>query len=491
MKSINVARILTALALVFAIGNLLSAQDTTVASKPKHRRYKLIDLGTLGGANSQVNGTPPPMINNEGVIAGSAERAESCSYFDMVVLPAFGWKNGVLTDFGLLPGGCFVVPAALNSQGVFTGPGDIGIIDPVAGVPEIRAVLGYRGRIFDLGTFGGTNSLADDLNGRVQVAGGAENTHPDPLNFGGLVLGLPSPTAWHAFLWQDGRMRDLGTLGGPDSFGEVINERGQVTGISLTNSTPNPTTDFPTADPFLWDHSKMTDLGTLGGTFGFGNAVNNPGQVAGFSDLEGDLVSHAFFWERGVLTDIGTLGGNNSNALWLNDAGEVVGNADLADGTHHGFVWSKGKMTDIGTLSGDPCSNGFHINAHGQVIGTSTDCRGTILHFFLWENGSMSDLGAQVLPGSDFAFIEPVVINDEGEIVGNGTLLNGNVHAVLLKPDGDCDGDCEARAGAGQNNVRVAHQNPSNTATREKPSSTTLERLRKQMRQSYRLPSQR
>ncbi len=86
-------------------------------------------------------------------------------------------------------------------------------------------------------------------------------------------------------------------------------------------------------------------------------------------------------------------------------------------------------MTDIGTIGGDPCSNGFYINARGQVAGTTADCHGHVLHFFVWENGTFTDLGAQVLPGSDFASVELSGINDAGEIIGNGTLLNGDVHA--------------------------------------------------------------
>ena len=194
-----------------------------------------------------------------------------------------------------------------------------------------------------------------------------------------------------------------------------------------------------------------------------------------------------------MLTDIGTLGGNNGTANWINDDGQVVGTADLPDGTHHAFIWRKGKLADLGTIGGDPCSNGSHINASGQAIGTSTDCHGTILHIFLWENGSMIDLSAQVLPGSGFTFVEPVVVNDSGEIVGNGGLPNGDTHAVVLKPDGDCDEDCEGRIAASQYNAADAGQVTQNSSAtaHDNKSRAPIERLRSQTRQRYQLPGQR
>ena len=469
-----------------------AAQDNpSQAHKPKHQRYKLIDLGTFGGPNSQVNGGPPPTINNEGTVAGLAETSTPCPYVDgLMVSPAFKWRDGVLTNLGLLPNGCFSLPNAINAKGMMVGSGDIGIIDPQTGQPEIRADFRYRGQIINMGTFGGTNSLANSINSRGQATGGAENTDPDPWDFAAL-LELFGPTAWHGFIWQNGVLRDLGTLGGPDSFGIVINEQGQVVGHSFTNNTPNPTTGIPTLDPFLWQDGRMTDVGTLGGTFGFGNAVNNHGQVVGFSDLAGDLTDHPFFWDRGVLTDIGTLGGENASANWINDAGQVVGSAMLPDGTHHAFVWRNGTMTDLGTVNGDGCSNGNYINSRGQVAGTSTDCHGNILHAYLWENGSMIDLSAQVLPGSGFAFVEPIVINDVGEIVANGVMPNGDVHVVVLKPDGDCDTACELSIAASASIMpRSFVKQNSMTALQEAPVHSFLDRVRSQIRQHYHLPGQ-
>jgi len=461
----------------------LSAQQRPNARQP---RYKLVDLGTLGGPNSVVNGSAPPMLNNKGVVAGQADTSTPCAYLGGFVSPAFKWEKGELINLGLLPGGCSSLPNSINSKGMIVGAGDIGVIDPQTGLPELRADFRYKGQVINMGTFGGANSLSNGVNNRGQAIGGAENTDPDPWNFGGLV-GLPSPTAWHGFIWQNGVLQDLGTLGGPDSFGLIVNERGQIAGFSFTNSTPNATTGFPTVDPFLWQDGKMTDLGTLGGTLGFANAVNNDGQVVGFSDVAGDLTNHAFFWDDGVLTDLGTLGGNNSVANWINDAGEVVGTSDLPDGSHHAFVWRKGAMTDLGTIGSDPCSDGYYLNERGQVIGTSTDCNGTTLHVFLWKNGSMINLSSQVLPGSGFTDVEPVVINDRGEIVANGVLQNGDVHTVLLRPVDDLDERSEVSKATA---IGTASGTASRhlVSARELPVLSPADRLRNQVR--YRLPGQ-
>src|SRR6516165_11537974 len=110
-------------ALAMPVG--MAAQDNPLQDhKPKHHQYKLIDMGTFGGPNSQVNGTPPPMINNEGTVAGLADTSSPCLYLGGQVSPAFKWQNGVLVNMGLLPGGCFSLPNAINSKGMIVGSGD-------------------------------------------------------------------------------------------------------------------------------------------------------------------------------------------------------------------------------------------------------------------------------------------------------------------------------------------------------------------------------
>ncbi len=71
----------------------------------------------------------------------------------------------------------------------------------------------------------------------------------------------------------------------------------------------------------------ITDLGTLGGTFGQASGISNKGSIVGFATLPGDMEGHAFFWSKGVMSDLGTLfGGPNSSAgAPPDDSDEVVG----------------------------------------------------------------------------------------------------------------------------------------------------------------------
>jgi probable HAF family extracellular repeat protein len=179
----------------------------------------------------------------------------------------------------------------------------------------------------------------------------------------------------------------------------------------------------------------MLDLGTLGGVYGAPAALNSHGQVAGNSDLAGDMTEHAFLWDRvGGMKDLGTLGGVFSQADGLTDAGAVVGASTLAgDQVFHAFLWRNDEMTDLGILSGDCYSGAYAINSSGQIVGDSFSCD-FVTTPFLWENGQMINLQAFVPQTSGFMLAEPSSINDRGEIVGYGFLSNGDENAFLLIP---------------------------------------------------------
>jgi probable HAF family extracellular repeat protein len=235
-------------------------------------------------------------------------------------------------------------------------------------------------------------------------------------------------------------MSDLGTLGGPDAQAIFLNDRGQVAGDSYINFTPNPDSGVPTIDPFLWENGKMLDLGTLGGTSGQPNWLNRRGQVAGTSNLAGDLTNHPFLWDRGVLIDLGTLGGTNGQALWVNDAGEVVGEADLpGDQVHDAFFWRNGVMTDLGNLG--QTSFAYAINSKSQVVGHSLTNNGDY-HAFIWQKGSgMVDLNTLIPANSSLLLRDAYNINDSGVIAGVGlpagcTDSDTCGHAYVLTPCG-------------------------------------------------------
>jgi probable HAF family extracellular repeat protein len=90
---------------------------------------------------------------------------------------------------------------------------------------------------------------------------------------------------------------------------------------------------------FLWEDGTMTDLGTLGTGESYAWAINNRGQITGYSDTSKGQ-THAFLWEGGVMTDLGTLGGKYSFAYAINDHGQVVGASYTTSRAEHACLWS-------------------------------------------------------------------------------------------------------------------------------------------------------
>jgi probable HAF family extracellular repeat protein len=435
----------------------------------RHQKYKLIDLGTLGGPASYLANGADGILNNQGILSGWANTATpdpfpaACASPNCFVTHAFETRNGMLNDLGTLPHGASSQAFWTTSNGLIAGFSQNGDVDPlVPGFPELRAVLWKHGSIVDLGTLpGGHESVAAAVNSRGEVSGFALNDIPDNYS----LVGLGTQT--RAFLWKPGTgMKDLGTLGGPDAFAAFINENGQVAGYSYTNATPNAVTGIPTQNPFLWQNGVMRDLGSLGGTNGTVTGLNNSGAVIGQSNLAGDLFFHPFVWtSKNGMRDLGTLGGHTGVTNWINDAGEVAGKADLPGPDpqlHDAVLWEHGKVIDLGTLPGDVCGNAYFVNSRGQVVGTSEDKTLCAIpagqHAFLWEHGGpMIDLNLLIPPRSGLLLTYAVAINDHGEIAGFGVPpgckpedYESCGHAYILEPDGDCDEATEARIAGSQ-----------------------------------------
>ena len=461
--------------LKFAVGFVLLAElATPFLLVAQITSYKLIDIGTLGGpsAGSPGNGAGSPLLNNAGTVVGSADASIPCNNpNNCPVFHAFRWQNGALTDLGALSAHNDSGANAINARGWITGFSQTGELDPATGSPAGHAVLWADDQIIDLGTLStGIQSSGNYINNGGAVVGiSTIDTTFDPFACTGPFC---SPT--HAFIWKNGVMRDLGTLGGPDSFSYFgcNNQRSDlVTGASYTNSTANAATGFPIQHAFMWENGKMTDIATLGGTYAFAQCANNQGQVIGQSTLIGDVncvpgdpintcTQHAFSWDHGTLTDLGTLGGTFSLANWINEGGETVGFATTSgDAEGHATLWKNGVITDLGILDGDCFSQAWAINSKGQIVGQSFNCDTGTSRTVLWDKRVMVDLNVASV---DF---EPLDINDRGEITGDyfpADCLNAGFcsHAFILVP-------CNEAGVQGCDNVNIVGQpNPAAITTR-------------------------
>ena len=437
----------------------VSAQEL---SHTKHHQYELIDVGTFGGPASDVFNLPSftfgKYMNQSGTVVGFADTPNPDPYApncltDCYLSHALRYKHGQLTDLGSLPGSNGSAALGINENGVIVGASENGSTDPATGFPEFDAVLWERGgRLVHLPNFGGSQSQATMINNQGLVAGVAANTIPDPYA-SGLVSCIPLNCGWtvttqqRAVVWENGKIHDLGTLGGNDAVAYLVNEPGEVAGVSYTNTIPNITTGVPTQHAFLWQRGRMLDIGSLGGTVSAVAALNNQGQVAGYSTLAGDQIFHSFLWTRGKLTDFVTLGGSIDLANGMNEAGTVVGDSTFAgDQLADGFAWRNGTLTALGAVGTDNCSNAIAINNGGQIVGESFDCgNGSDGRAALWENGEAVDLNVLVDSHSDIHVQFGLNISDDGSILAGGFLLNGDLHLVLLVPHGGCDGACEQR----------------------------------------------
>jgi len=410
MKSIALKFIWAAAALVvLPISLPLSAQNVQLGNTSL-TRYSVINLGTLGGTESNGFGG----VNNRGWVTGDANLAGDQN--EHAVL----WRDGVIVDLGTLGGPNSSVPMAVkDDSGFVVGVAQIALADPLGELwgttfvctPSVscqgsqnvlRGFLWKNGVMNALPTLGGNNSGALGVNNLGQIVGAAETANQDPNCVPPQVLDI------EAVVWgpNPGQIEVLPVFPGDSAaVASAINDQGQVVGASGPCQFPAPA--FRHA--VLWQHDTVTDLGSLGGVmFNAANAINNAGQVVGQSDLPGETATHAFFWQNAV-------------------------------------------MTDLGTLPGDSNSIAFDINDKGQVVGISCDvnfnCRA-----FLWQNGVMTDLNTLIPPNSPLFLTFGAGINDQGEITGTACVLSNGVctsevPAFLAVPCDDAQASFEGCAG--------------------------------------------
>src|ERR1039458_242168 len=164
-----------------------AAQGTSAQQRPLHpARYTVSDLRTLPGGNS----SQPYLITQNGHVAGSSNLASGATH-------AVLWSDGPATD---------------------------------------------------LGTLGGSNSIAFGANDAGQAVGEAETSASDPN--GEDFCGFTTHLICLPFEWANGVMNPLPTLGGSNGAVNMINRRGTAVGFAET-SVPDPACPAPQLLHFL------------------------------------------------------------------------------------------------------------------------------------------------------------------------------------------------------------------------------------------------
>jgi len=273
---------------------------------------------------------------------------------------------------------------------------------------------------------------------------GGSFSKANAINNTGQIVGMDRMPAGigHAFLYEDGAMKDLGTLGlGPfpnSTIAYAINDNGQIVGANVGETTTI----------FIYENGEMrafakgasakainnsgTIVGTSGGKaviieewnivdlgIGIGTgstaeaaAINNSGLITGTVSL--GSTHQGFLYDNGNVTYFGLSLGQYTYPYGINDSGQIVGSCDGAP-----FLYENGVMVDLG-LQG----NAWAINNSGQIVGSGPNGA------YLYEDGIVTDLG--ILPG--YSYSSALAINDNGWIVGYAIDNYGSCEAVLWKP---------------------------------------------------------
>lgn len=349
-------------------------------------------------------------------------------------------------------GGVLSAGISINDRGWVTGTSDL------SGDTITRAALWRDGRLTDLGTLGGQNSaVAFPSHNDRFVIGVAETAEVNPdgedWSCNAFFVGPPTHDDCVGFVWQDGQLSALPTLGGHNGFAAGANRIGQIVGWAENGKADSSCTGTQVEQfrAVVWAAGthRPRELAPLpGDSTSAAVAINDRGQVVGISGACGTAVggvsaTHAVLWDQhGQPHYLGNIGGAQWNTpVAINNRGVVAGFANVPGGSTpaslfpHAFIWTaQTGMRDLGTLPGDELSEGLGINDRNQIVGESCQANFVNCRAFIWKHGRMSNLN-DLVTGYPGTLVNAGDINDRGEITGAAS-SNGGTVAYVAMPSG-------------------------------------------------------
>lgn len=320
------------------------------------QQYSVTDLGPLDDLPG-LNRSTINAINSSGQIVGI--NLADGQY------RAFLYSNGTWTNLGSL-GGTNSAALSVNDAGLVVGRSlnSNSLNRPFLWTPGGSDGVGSNPQMKDLGTLGGNEGQADDINSSSQIAGYAQTSGGNPSD--------------HAFRRSGGTNTDIHGIGGntKNSYAAAINSSGRITGTLYDNA-------FNKWTPFFYNGATMTDLGDFGYDFAIAVALNNSNHIVGYASTIGnqpsDYSDTAYRYSNGVVTVLGALGGNYSYALGINNSNVIVGGStvDTNDTVFHAFIYSGDTMTNLNDMLNESgigwvLYEGRAINDKGQIAGVGT-----------------------------------------------------------------------------------------------------------------------
>jgi probable HAF family extracellular repeat protein len=295
----------------------------------------------------------------------------------------------------------------------------------------------------ELGTLGGANSSINwnGINDPGEAVGMSETSVPDPN--GEDICGFGTHLTCLPFLWKNGVMSALPTVGGNNGQASAVSNSGQVAGYAengtADSTCPPGTGNFMVDLPVMWTKGKAQALPTIGSDpDGVAYGINTQGQAVGYSGTC-TAANYAVLWENGTATQLPDLGEPGALAFAINGRGQIVGQAVNSDGTAVAALWQNNTVTSLGLLPGDASSFATGINNRGQVVGSTFDSESNWSHGFIWQNGVITDLNTLFPESSHLFVISASNINESGQIAGMAVEMAGPhaekiVHAYLATP---------------------------------------------------------